>query len=104
LRTTMVRSLSVGFPITFALAVAGILANPSVWPCILPAGAAFLAACLAHARTRFRHAILPSLSFAAAAGLLALADRNSRLPAAAVALAAAIALLFAPRRPENPPG
>lgn len=103
LRRLFMSLLRFGFPILCALAIAGASVNAGARLCLVPACASFLAACLGHARTRFRYATLPALSFAAAVGLLTMADPQRGWIVGVVALFSGAALLCAPRRREVAP-
>lgn len=94
------RILVVSFPLLAALAVASAaLGPPALRAVFAPAIAVFVAACLVHARTRYRYALLPYLSYAASWALWA-AERSWATWAAAALLS--VVTLSAPRKAERP--
>lgn len=100
LRRSFAGLLRIGFPVLCALAIAGASTCAVARLCLIPAGASFLAACLGHARTRFRYQTLPALSFAATAGLLGVTHPELGWIIAFIALVAGSILLRAPWRRE----
>jgi hypothetical protein len=100
-RTALAATLKMSFPLLCALALAGAVTDATVRVLLIPGAAAFAAAAVVHSRTRFRYALLPSLSIAAASGILALMDAGDRAVAAVVLVLAAGILLVAPARRER---
>lgn len=99
-RQAFVRALRVSFPLLASLTIASALPNPAGRPYLLPSLATFLVSCLVHARTRYRYALLPALTFAAVDGIFDHHTAQSLWPAGIAFLAAAILLLNAPPKPE----
>ena len=100
-RALLVRALQISFPLLAALGLAGAIFDEHARICLVPGVVAFVVACLFHARTRFRYAVLPGLALAAVAGLRAVFDASTREWALGIFLVALLLLLMAPERKEN---